>query len=176
MSIRKMIALHPDVAGHVNQPLGDAAHHLMYCARMCVSCADACAAEKMDMAQCIRSCLDCADVCEATGKLAVRRTGSNEAVLKEMLEFCARVCDACAAECERHDHRRTDHRQLGEEIGAAGRDLRRGRHPAVELGRGHLPVRRRRLAAQLRWHTERHCAGAAADSRRASRDARAGSD
>ena len=50
MSIRKMIALHPDVPGHVNQPLGDAVHHLMYCAKMCLSCADACAAEKMDMA------------------------------------------------------------------------------------------------------------------------------
>jgi hypothetical protein len=75
MSIRKMIALHPDVGGHVNQPLGDAAHHLMYCARMCLSCADACAAEKMDMRQCIRSCLDCSDICEAAGKLAVRRTG-----------------------------------------------------------------------------------------------------
>ena len=82
MSIRKMIALHPDVEGHVNQPLGDAAHHLMYCARMCLSCADACAAEKMDMRQCIRACLDCADVCEAVGKLAVRRTGSNEQVLR----------------------------------------------------------------------------------------------
>jgi len=45
MSIRKMIALHPDAAGHVNQPLADAAHHLMYCARMCLSCADSCAAE-----------------------------------------------------------------------------------------------------------------------------------
>ena len=67
MSIRKMIALHPDVEGHVNQPLGDAAHHLMYCARMCLSCADACAAEKMDMRECIRMCLDCADVCEAAG-------------------------------------------------------------------------------------------------------------
>ena len=65
MSIRKMIALHPDVQGHVNQPLGDAVHHLMYCAKMCLSCADACAAEKMDMRQCIRTCLDCADVCEA---------------------------------------------------------------------------------------------------------------
>jgi hypothetical protein len=104
MSIRKMIALHPDVQGHVNQPLGDAAHHLMYCARMCLSCADACAAEEMDMRECIRACLDCADVCEATGKLAVRRTGSNEQVLREMLEQCARVCDVCAAECERHDH------------------------------------------------------------------------
>jgi hypothetical protein len=104
MSIRKMISLHPDVAGHVNQALGDAAHHLMYCARMCVSCADACDAEKEDMRQCIRTCLDCADICEATGKLAVRRTGTNEAVLKETLEFCARVCESCATECERHDH------------------------------------------------------------------------
>src|SRR5262250_451205 len=77
MSIRKMISLHPNVVGHVNQPLGDAAHHLMYCARMCLSCADACAAEPMDMRQCIRTCLDCADICEATGKLATRRTGSN---------------------------------------------------------------------------------------------------
>jgi hypothetical protein len=88
----------------VNQPLADAAHHLMYCARMCLGCADACAAEKMDMAQCIRSCLDCSDVCDAAGKLAVRRTGSNEQVLREVLELCARVCDACAAECEKHDH------------------------------------------------------------------------
>src|SRR6476469_4695387 len=109
MSIRKMIALHPDVEGHVNQPLGDAAPHLMYCALMCLSCADACAAEKMDMRECIRMCLDCADVCEAAGKLAVRRTGSNEQVLREMLELCARVCDACAAECEKHDHEHCKH-------------------------------------------------------------------
>jgi hypothetical protein len=33
-----------------------------------------------------------------------RRAGSNEAVLKEMLELCARVCEACAIECEKHDH------------------------------------------------------------------------
>jgi len=104
MSIRKMIALHPGAQGHVNQPLGDAAHHLMYCARMCLSCADACLAEDMDMTQCIRACLDCSDVCETTGKLAARRSGSNEQVLREMLELCARTCDACAAECERHDH------------------------------------------------------------------------
>ena len=100
MSIRKMIALHPDVHGHTNQPLGDAAHHLMYCARMCASCADACSAEQGDMTQCIRACLDCSDVCEAAGKLAVRRSGSNEEVLKEVLELCARVCEACAVECD----------------------------------------------------------------------------
>ena len=26
------------------------------------------------------------------------------AMLREMLELCARVCDACAAECDKHDH------------------------------------------------------------------------
>jgi hypothetical protein len=104
MSIRKMIALHPDAQGHVNQPLGDAVHHAMYCAKMCLSCADACLAEPMDMKQCIRVCSDCADVCEATARLGTRRTGSNDEVLKEMLELCARACDWCAIECDKYDH------------------------------------------------------------------------
>jgi hypothetical protein len=104
MSIRKMIGLHPKAGEHANQPLGDAVHHLMYCAKMCASCADACLAERHDMTQCIRTCLDCADVCEAAGRLALRQTGDNQAVMREMLELCARACDACAAECEKHDH------------------------------------------------------------------------
>ena len=106
MSIRKMISLHPDVvaSGHTNQALGDAVLHAMYCAKMCLSCADACAAEGMDMAQCIRLCSDCADVCEATTRLGLRRTGSNERLLIQMLELCAHACDECAAECEKHDH------------------------------------------------------------------------
>ena len=104
MSIRKMIGLHPASAQHQNHALADAVHHLMYCSKMCLSCADADMAEDMDMTQCIRLCLDCADVCEATAKLGLRRTGSNPQVLREMLEFCARTCDECAAECERHDH------------------------------------------------------------------------
>ena len=104
MSIRKMIALHPKAEGHVNQPLGDAVHHAMYCAKMALSCADACLSEPMDMSQCIRACLDCADVCEATTRVGLRRTGTNETVLREILELCARVCDSCAAECDKHDH------------------------------------------------------------------------
>jgi hypothetical protein len=104
MSIRKMISLHPQAGEHVNQPLGDAVHHLMYCSKMCLSCADACMAEPMDMTQCVRLCLDCSDICEASARLALRRTGSNEAMIREMLELCARACEECAAECERHDH------------------------------------------------------------------------
>ncbi|WP_420141349.1 four-helix bundle copper-binding protein [Sphingomonas sp.] len=104
MSIRKMIAAHPDVGGHVNEPLAEAAKHAMYCGLIATSCADACSAEDMDMTQCIRVCLDCADVCAATARLAVRRAGSNESALRAMLQACITICDICADECEKHDH------------------------------------------------------------------------
>ena len=104
MSIHKMLQLHPDVGDEFNELLATAARHAMFCAEMCTSCADACVAEPMDMTQCIRTCSDCADVCMAAGRLAVRRSGQNVEVLRLMLETCARVCDLCAEECERHDH------------------------------------------------------------------------
>lgn len=104
MSIHKMISLHPDVGSDFNPLLATAARHAMFCAEMCTSCADACIAENMKMAQCIRSCLDCADLCAATGRIAVRRTGLNIEVVGLMLESCARVCELCAAECSRHEH------------------------------------------------------------------------
>ena len=104
MSIRKMIALHPDVHGRVNQPLTDAVHHAMYCAKMCLSCADACSAEVVDMVQCVRLCVDCADICDAAANIGLRQTGMNDAIVRETLELCARACDACAAECEKHEH------------------------------------------------------------------------
>lgn len=103
MSIHKMIALHPDVED-LNETLATAARHAMFCAVMCTSCADACTAERMDMRQCIRICLDCADVCNAAARLAVRRAGQNVEVLRTMLEACARTCELCAEECERHEH------------------------------------------------------------------------
>ncbi|HEU0309796.1 MAG TPA: four-helix bundle copper-binding protein [Sphingomicrobium sp.] len=104
MSIRKQIALHPASKEHLNQPLGDAVHHLMYCAKMCLSCADACMAEPHDMTQCVRLCLDCSDICDVTARLGLRRTGDDQPMLRELLELCARMCEQCAAECERHDH------------------------------------------------------------------------
>jgi hypothetical protein len=56
--------------------------------------------------QCIRLDLDCADVCAATGAPASRRAGSNQEVLRSMIETCALACRTCAAECETHarDH------------------------------------------------------------------------
>ncbi len=106
MSIAKMIASHPDVAGNLNEPLAKAVRHAMFCTAICTSCADACLAEKQveHMRQCIRTCLDCADVCAATFKLATRRTGSNEILVEEMLQLCITACDLCAEECDRHEH------------------------------------------------------------------------
>jgi hypothetical protein len=103
MSIKEMIAEHPHVKGHDNEPLTEAVKHAMYCAAICNSCADACSGEEEDRADCIRLCMDCSDICTATYRVASRRTGSNEAVLKAMLEMCAKACDACAEMCEMHD-------------------------------------------------------------------------
>jgi hypothetical protein len=104
VSIRKMIGLHPEAHGHANQVLGDAVHHMMYCAKMCRSCADACLAEDLDMVQCIRLCVDCADICDAAANIALRQTGDNGQIVRETLELCARSCEGCATECERHEH------------------------------------------------------------------------
>lgn len=104
MSIEKMIAEHPDVAGNLNAPLAAAVRHAMYCAAICNSCADACSAEPMDMRQCIRVCTDCADICDATFRVASRRTASNDIVVEELLQLCITACDICAEECDRHDH------------------------------------------------------------------------
>ena len=122
MSIAKMIAAHPDVAGKLNEPLALAVRHAMFCSAICTSCADACVAEEMDMRQCIRTCLDCADICEATFKVATRRTGSNELLLQEMLQLCVTACDLCAEECARHDN---DHcRRCAEMCRECARDCR----------------------------------------------------
>lgn len=104
MSIEKMIAAHPDVAGNLNEALARAARHANLCALFCTSCADACVAEAVDIQQCVRSCLDCADICTATAHLAVRRAGQNIEVLRAMVETCARACDLCAEECAKHEH------------------------------------------------------------------------
>ena len=104
MQTKDMIATHPDVKGNVNQDLLQFIDAAYECAQACTSCADACLAEEMvaELRQCIRLNLDCADVCSATATVASRMTGSNEEVVRKMLEACARACRLCGDECERH--------------------------------------------------------------------------
>ena len=107
MNAREIIASHPDVRGSTADLLIACIEECLSCAQTCTSCADACLAEPTveRMKQCIRLCLDCADVCVTTGIVATRRTGSNEALLKELIAVCATACRLCGEECQRHaDH------------------------------------------------------------------------
>jgi hypothetical protein len=52
--------------------------------------------------QCIRLNLDCADICAATARVATRRTGSNEELIRSMLATCVTWCRLCGAECRKH--------------------------------------------------------------------------
>lgn len=104
MRTQEMIATHPDVRGNLNEALIAAIDAAYECAQTCESCADACLAEEMvtELRQCIRLNLDCADVCNATATISNRRTGSNEEVIRKMLDACIAACRLCGEECERH--------------------------------------------------------------------------
>lgn len=104
MNAEQMISTHPDVRGNISHTLVRCIEACLSCAQTCTSCADACLAEVTvsELKQCIRLNQDCSDTCLAAGKLASRRTGSNELVLRSMLETCSLACRQCAQECERH--------------------------------------------------------------------------
>ncbi len=104
MHAHQMISTHPDVRGSTNDVLIRCIEQCYDCAQACVACADACLAEDgvERLRQCIRLNQDCADLCGATGRLASRRTGSNEALLRMAIEACAEACRLCGAECDRH--------------------------------------------------------------------------
>ena len=104
MQAHQMISSHPDVKANTNDALIRCIEECYACAQACTSCADACLAEDMlqHLRQCIRLNLDCADVCAATGPVATRRTGSNEEVIRRMLQACEVACRICGEECERH--------------------------------------------------------------------------
>ncbi len=104
MHAQQMIATHPQVQGSTNEALIRAIELALDCAQTCTSCADACLAEPRvtELTQCIRFNLDCADLCAAVGTVATRRTGSNEAVIQQLLGACELACRLCGEECDRH--------------------------------------------------------------------------
>jgi len=101
---QQMISTHPDVRGSTNDALIRCIEECYSCAQTCTSCADACLAEPkvQELTQCIRLNLDCADICSVTGRISTRRTGSDEEVIRRMLDVCAAACRLCGDECKRH--------------------------------------------------------------------------
>jgi len=82
-----------------NQP---AIETLLNCFTECENCASACLQEEnvQMMVRCIQTDRDCADICKLTATLLAR--GSEHG--KHLLRECIEVCEACAAECAKHDH------------------------------------------------------------------------
>ncbi|MBC7488117.1 MAG: four-helix bundle copper-binding protein [Cytophagaceae bacterium] len=72
------------------------------CAVECEQCATACLNEQdvSKMAKCILIDRDCADICFTTAKLLARDSQHGQHLMAE----CAEVCEACAAECDKHAH------------------------------------------------------------------------
>lgn len=71
------------------------------CAVECQHCATACLNEndvKM-LARCIQLDLECAEACYASARLM----GIGGEHAPAFCATCAEICDACAAECEKHD-------------------------------------------------------------------------
>jgi hypothetical protein len=65
--------------------------------------------EPQAFAGCVRVTLDCAAICRLVAELIAR----DSRFTREMYLVCARVCDATAAECEKHA---ADHCQVSVEI------------------------------------------------------------
>lgn len=104
MHAQQMISTHPQVRGQTNEALIRCIEKCYSCAQTCTSCTDACLAvdNVTSLTQCIRLNLDCADICNITGRIATRRTGSDDEMIRRMLHACAAACRLCAGECEKH--------------------------------------------------------------------------
>jgi len=73
---------------------------LYLCAAQCTRCYDACLIEKdkSKLERCMMLDQDCAEICRLTGQIMERNSESTDKFLK----LCVEVCEACAAECEKH--------------------------------------------------------------------------
>lgn len=75
---------------------------LSKCVIECNHCATACLDEqdvKM-LTKCIKLEIDCAEICNLT--ISYLSRGSEHA--DQIIKVCAEICEACAAECEKHKH------------------------------------------------------------------------
>ncbi len=107
MYVREMVVTHPNLERGVNSALIHCIEQCYSCAQACTACADACLGEEMvqDLVHCIRLNLDCADLCYATGRIASRRSGDDDAAIAIALKACAKACALCADACEQHGDR-----------------------------------------------------------------------
>lgn len=76
--------------------------HLADCYVLCNYCFNACLKEddvKM-LAKCIKLDKECGEICG----VALSLVASDSEFKKEIVNFCIKACEACAAECRKHNH------------------------------------------------------------------------
>ena len=105
-TIEHMLSSTPNRASVDGETLAACLRACAECEIACRSCADACLGEpEIDpLRRCIRLNLDCAALCAATIDIASRTYAVDAAFLTAELELCARICEMCATECEKHQH------------------------------------------------------------------------
>lgn len=86
----------------MNPELEELTMKVAACQAACNHCYDACLKEDdIDkMRECIRTDRDCADLCGLVLDFAHR----DSHLFNEVVELCAKACDQCAEECEKHHH------------------------------------------------------------------------
>jgi hypothetical protein len=136
MHAEVMMSTHPKVNGDVDTVLTRCIEACMDCEQVCRSCADACLSEEMVtmLRQCIRLALDCADLCGAVASIMSRRTGSNDEVLKHLVDTCAEACRICADECVKHASKHA-HCKVCADTCRATEEACRAASPAILLPR-----------------------------------------
>lgn len=77
------------------QALGNCINQCNYCANECLKENDV-----QEMVDCMRMNHVCAEICSTLSHLLA----ADYEDVREMVEYCIKTCDACAEECEKHDH------------------------------------------------------------------------
>src|SRR2546423_145237 len=74
----------------------------LQCASACNYCASSCLreADVSAMARCVQLDMECAAICYASAQLM--SLGSEQTMM--LCTLCADLCDACGAECEKHNN------------------------------------------------------------------------
>ena len=88
-------------------PVPQNTHNVLSALFTCIAACEHCSSSNLRgedltmMATCVRNTIDCADICTITARFIARDSAHGIHLLKE----CIEVCEACAAECDRHaDH------------------------------------------------------------------------
>lgn len=85
---------------HLNDDQKECLDNCLEATQACEWCADECAGHGEEMAECIRLCRDVADIASTHARFMARDSRYSG----DLAAVCADACEACADECDQHDH------------------------------------------------------------------------